>query len=332
MLAGTVYKVSGTLNIDDMGGLLQRTPRTGWLFAFSGISIAGIPPFNGFLGEFLIYVAAYYGIAGHTGVPLFIASLLTMIILALVGGVAAGAFVKAIGGVFLGEPRTRQAADAGPAPLLMDLPPLFFTLLSVVLIIAANSICTWTLPVISEALQLPAERLLPQAVFLGEILGKVSTLCLIVTGFFILLLAIRSILGRGQETTVRGTWDCGYAAPDARMEYTGTAFTQPLSDLLHKFTGWRKEVQPPQGYFPRQASIRITTSDPATGKFWAPIFRGFGTAAVKVRFLQSGLLHLYILIMTAALILLLFWGFFCSPGMKDTHTHPESISAKEVTR
>lgn len=332
MLAGTVYKASGTLNIDHMGGLLQRMPRTGCLFAFSGISISGIPPFNGFLGEFLIYTAAYYGIAGHAGVPLFIASLLTMIVLALVGGVAAGAFVKAIGGVFLGDPRTRQAADAGPAPLLMDLPPMLFTLLSIALIAAAKTICTWLLPVISETLQLPAERLLPQAAFLGEILGKVSLFCLIVTVLFVLLLLLRSILGKGQETTVRGTWDCGYAAPDARMEYTGTAFTQPLSDLLHKFTGWSKEVQPPQGYFPREASIRITTTDPATGKFWVPLFRFFGVAAVKVRFLQSGFLHLYILIMTAALILMLFWGFFFCPGVKDSVPHPESITVKEATR
>ena len=149
---------------------------------------------------------------------------------------------------------------------------------------------------------------------------------------FLLLLIARSLLGRGRESTVRGTWDCGYAAPDARMEYTGTAFAQPLSDFLHRFTGWRKQVQPPQGYFPQTASIRITTADPATAWFWVPVFRWFGTAAVKIRVLQSGFLHFYILLMTAALILMLAWGFFLCGNTEKSGKTPADTARKEAVK
>lgn len=332
MLAGTVYKATGTLNIDNMGGLLQRMPRTGWLFTFSGISISGIPPFNGFLGEFLIYVSAYYGIAGHAGSPLFVSALLTMVVLALVGGVAAGAFVKAIGGVFLGEPRTQAASDAQEAPLSMDLPPLFFTLLSVALIFLAGPLCVLFEQLLAETLNLPAAGLLHTRGELGGLLCNLGIFSLIVTGIFFLLLLGRSILGRNRDVTVRGTWDCGYAVPDARMEYTGTAFAQPLSDFLHRFTGWRKHVRAPEGFFPEAASIRITTQDPAAGWFWAPLFRLFGTAAVKIRVLQSGFLHLYILIMTAALILMLLWGYFVFNAPAEPEKEMSDTKTSEVAR
>ena len=332
MLAGTVYKAAGTLNMDLMGGLMKRMPRTGWLFTFSGLSISGIPPFNGFIGEFLIYAAAYYGITGGAGTPVFFTSLLTMIVLALVGGIAAGAFAKAIGGVFLGEPRTQEAADAQPAPLSMDLPPFIFTLLSLGLVFFAGTVCKYLIPVLTETLALPKDSLVRPVAELSGLVGKLSTFTLIICGIFAVLLILRRILLRNREITVRGTWDCGYAAPDARMEYTATAFTQPLSDFLHRLTGWKKEVQPPRGYFPENASIRISTADPAVRRLWAPVFRAFGAAAVKVRFLQSGLLHFYILIMVTALILMLVWGYFFNCNSADTAKCPASTQTKEVIR
>ncbi len=329
MLAGTVYKATGTLNIDKMGGLMKRMPRTGWLFTLSGISIAGIPPFNGFLGEFLIYVAAYHGITGESGMsPLFISSLLAMIVLALTGGIAAGAFAKAIGGIFLGEPRTQEAADAQPAPLSMDLPPMLFCLLSLGVIVFSVDICRHLISLVAHMMNTMTCELQTSMKELTEPLSRLSNCLLIVIGIFAVLLILRSILMRNREVTVRGTWDCGYAAPDSRMEYSGTAFSQPLNDFLHIFTGWRKNIQPPQDYFPQTASIRITTADPAVRRFWIPIFRIFGAAAVKVRILQSGLLHLYILVMTAALILMLIWGYFLFDG---NNSNAVPVPAKEKT-
>jgi hypothetical protein len=255
-----------------------------------------------------------------------------MIVLALVGGIAAGAFAKAIGGVFLGEPRTQEAADAQPAPLSMDLPPFIFTMLSLALVFFAGTVCKYLVPVLPEALALPKDSLVRPAAELSGLVCKLSTSTLILCGIFAVLLILRGILLRNREITVRGTWDCGYAAPDARMEYTGTAFTQPLSDFFHRLTGWKKEVQPPRGYFPAEASIRITTADPAVRRIWAPVFRVFGAAAVKVRILQSGLLHFYILIMAAALLLMLAWGYFFNGSAADTAKIPASKQTKEVPR
>jgi hypothetical protein len=214
----------------------------------------------------------------------------------------------------------------------MDLPPFIFALASLAVIAFAGMICLQMPQVFSGMSGMLSCQIATPIEELATLLSRVSLCFLIVTGIFAVLLILRAILMRNREVTVRGTWDCGYAAPDARMEYTGTAFSQPLNDFLHKTTGWRKNIQPPQGYFPKEAAMQITTADPAVRRFWMPIFQAFGTAAVKVRILQSGLLHLYVLIMTVTLILMLIGGYFFGGSNCNAGKIPAKADTKEVTR
>ena len=110
--AGAIQKgMHGSLNMDEMGGLLKRMPVTGRLFMINSAGISGLPPFCGFVSEFLIYFAAIKLLISHTGI-LFIAALTVLIILSLTGGFAAAAFTKTAGAVFLGEPRSEIAKNA----------------------------------------------------------------------------------------------------------------------------------------------------------------------------------------------------------------------------
>ena len=311
--AGSVLRSTGTLNMDQMGGLAKRMPKTFLSFLFSAISLSGLPPFNGFLGELLIYIAAFLalnaGITALTG-----AGLPVLLILAMVGGLAAVAYVKALCAVFLGEPRTQSAAKAEERPINMLLPLLIGAVFSFILLFSA--------PVLMPFFADLAGALTGQAVDFSEsvvpalasILAKVALFSLFFFATAGILLRLRQRNLAKNEEKIKPTWDCGYAEPTARMEYTGTAFVQPVVDFFANFLRPVKKVRMDQKLFPEHAEISVGTEDAANRTVWKPFFHFFGKAADKIHRLQSGYLHLYILVMVLALLAMLIWGFYFEGG------------------
>lgn len=308
--AGSVQQASGTLDMNRMGGLLWKMPWTGSLFLLNSIGLSGLPPFNAFLSEFLLYLCGLFAVFLASGNPVFRAvSVAAVIVMALTGGLASAAFAKASGGTFLGLPRTPEAENATERPWCMILPVglLFAGSLAAVMLapwilstamLFLNRIC---FPGSAENILLlnPFDSLLKQVVLLS---GAVLML------FFLLLLIRFRILPRGGENRRTGTWDCGYAAPDSRMEYTADAFSQPLMSFFRFLLRTGRKIQPPEGEFPGKTSYEDATPDPGLAGFWEILFERIGRLAERVHFLQSGYLHLYILIATATLIAMLVWG------------------------
>ena len=121
--AGAVLHGTGTLEIDHLGGLLKRMPWTAATFLIGAVAISGLPPLNGFVSEFLIFLGAFKGgvsTDGAIAVPL----LALIAGLALIGGLAVACFTKAFGIVFLGEPRSEHVSHAHEADWTMRLPML----------------------------------------------------------------------------------------------------------------------------------------------------------------------------------------------------------------
>ncbi len=295
--AGAVLKATGTLELDRMGGLLKRMPATGTLFIMNSCGLCGLPPFNAFISEFLIYSAAVLALMHGQGVML-IYGLAALLVVALTGGLAGAAFVKAAAGAFLGEPRSTVAANATEVPRSMRLPVIALTIIGFGLVFSAS---TWSRLLAPEFLN-------PLAV--KEVSGLLWNIDLICTIFIVICLVILCAvawrLDKG-EYREGPTWDCGYAAPDARMEYTASAFTQPLADFFRTILCLRKRVDAPVGNFPTKAAYEATSEDPGM-TFWKKLFNWVAKGAEKLHVLQSGSLHLYILIMTLALIALLIWA------------------------
>jgi len=123
---------------------------------------------------------------------------------------------------------------------------------------------------------------------------------------FLLIVFIK--LCRKKDMRSPGTWDCGYAQPTARMEYTGTAFVQPSADFFSSFLQPRKKVVKPQGVFPEKASQEIEFEDFGMRFFWWKITSVIIKVSMKIHRLQSGFLHLYILLMVLALTAMLVWA------------------------
>ena len=290
--AGAVLKSCGTLEMDKMGGLLKRTPHTGTLFVLNSAGICGLPPFNGFVSEFLIYYAAFKGLM-YGNAALQTASAVALIALALTGGIATAVFAKAVGGVFLGEPRSKESAEATEVTFMMRFSMYMLFVFSIVMIFAAPF-----------AVKLFGKGVDPKLVMIMTKVSAVSLCCMLLT---VLLLLLQKVFCRGGERK-SPTWDCGYARPDARMEYTATAFSQPLADLFDGILRIRKSLKKPEGIFPEKAQYSEETEDGGMKGFWKPVASFIIRIAEKCHSLQSGNLHSYIFIIILALSAMLLYA------------------------
>ena len=296
--AGSILRQTGTLDQDRFGGLMKRMPVTGTLFTLNALGLAGLPPLNGFLGELLIYTAGF--LAVKSGHPLLVAAGFTVLVaLALTGGLAAAAYCKAIGATFLGEPRSEAAAKAVETPKRMWIAQLALFLGSVAMVPG-----TLLLACRRGALTLTddAFRMLTTAALVGAALVILTAALVFVRRF---------LCPRGKEKPVCPTWDCGYHAPTARMAYTGTAFTQPLVDLFAFALKSRKHLIPFRGHpaAPTDAALVTETDDRALAGFWRPVFTFAARVFQRLHLLQSGSLHLYILLILITVVVLLIAAF-----------------------
>ncbi len=311
LCAGSVLKATDTLNMDKHGGLQKRMPYTGAAFLYSSFALSGLPPFNAFLGELVIYSGAFLCLWGSAAMRT--AGLLILPLLALTGALAAAAFVKASAAAFLGEPRTDAAANAKERCLSMRLPLLIAVCVSFALLFAAPYIIRIFVPAATFLSGYQGEDILPVFFLPSQILLPAvgfSAFSLLIAGGLLLL---RRMLPLGKAERSAPTWDCGYAKPTARMEYTGTAFIQPLTDFFSGVLHLKKKTVKTEGLFPIHAEITVKTEDAADRTIWFPLFRLFGRMADKIHHLQSGYLHLYILVMILTLLAMLAWAFFLTP-------------------
>ena len=305
--AGAVAQGTGTREIDRLGGLLKRMPWTGVTFLVGAAAISGLPPFNGFISEFLIYLGAFGAIQGMPA-----AGILGITVIGapgLIGGLAAACFAKAFGIVFLGEPREKDAASAREAGWFMRLPMAFLAAACLGIGLAGGFLLKFMGPVIGQvsgySTALIAGQMSSPSVLLQLVAGGMAVLL-----FLTLALAwMRKALLRGREVTSAVTWDCGYARPSASMQYTASSFAQPLVRLFGFLLRVRRHSTPPGGLFPQAASLETHAADPAHQEMYLPFFLWAGRAANRLRVIQHGRLNLYLLNVVLTLAALLLWEF-----------------------
>jgi NADH:ubiquinone oxidoreductase subunit 5 (subunit L)/multisubunit Na+/H+ antiporter MnhA subunit len=293
LAAGSVLRQTGTLDQDKLGGLLRRMPFTGTLFAVNSLGLAGLPPLNGFLGELAIYIGAFSAI--KSGDPMLVAAgFLVAVALSVTGGFAIAAYAKAIGCVFLGEPRSQNAVNASETPRRMWISQLFLTILSVGMIPGS------VLYIHHKTGGFATDSLVTGAV-LGLVFASIAVSLLIIRRF---------VCPRGSLKPKSPVWDCGYKTPTARMAYTATAFTQPLVDFFRPILHSRRHILPFKGNpeSPSDAAFVSETGDIALVGFWRPMFTKIARLFQRAHLLQNGSLHLYILIIVLAVLALLVFA------------------------
>ncbi|HOX07721.1 MAG TPA: proton-conducting transporter membrane subunit [Planctomycetota bacterium] len=306
--AGSVLHGTGTREIDHLGGLMKRMPSTGIAFLVGAAAISGLPPLNGFVSEFLIYLGSFRTAAGGTGgwaaaVP----AIATIAALALIGGLAAACFAKAFGIIFLGEPRSRHAEGAHEAGAAMRLPMLTLAALCVLIGLCPLPVVGLMGPMVGPLAGLSgpaAERALAGGSGPLAMLTVGAALLLALLGMLVLLR--RWLLaGRPVEETV--TWDCGYARPTARMQYTASSFAQPLTAVFGIFLRTREKLRAPEGLFPSGAELSTDTPDACERGLFRPAFTGLAWLFGRLRVLQGGRVQIYVLYVVLTLLAILVW-------------------------
>jgi hydrogenase-4 component B len=299
--AGSVLHGAGTADLDSLGGLHRRMRTTSITFLVGAAAICGLPPLNGFVSEWLIYVGALRGAAGLP-TRWALSSLVAVLGLALIGGLAAACFVKAYGVVFLGQPRTRAASHARESGASMRL----------ALILGAGLcllIGVW--PAGAVRLVAPAAQLLGGTPWApGDAAGPLASVT-VVAGILIgcagLLAILRVGLLRGRAVGRAATWGCGYAAPGARMQYTAASFAQPVLEPFEPLIYSKVDASRPEGYFPSAARYEEHVGDMAGERILLPAYRRLLAGLGRVRGLQHGRVQLYLAYIFITLVVLLVW-------------------------
>jgi NADH:ubiquinone oxidoreductase subunit 5 (subunit L)/multisubunit Na+/H+ antiporter MnhA subunit len=303
MGAGAVAQATGTRNMEQLGGLLKRMPLTGLAFFAGAAAICALPPLNGFVSEFLIFVASFQALLATGGVAL--GGLVVVVSLALIGGLALACFTKAFGVVFQGEPRTPAAAGATEAAASLTVPILLLAGLCLALGVGAVHVVRGLVPVVTQLAGTDAALL------------AATRVPAVLSGLFLVLIAgalamawvrRRLLAARSVRETV--TWDCGYAAPAPSMQYTGASFVQPLTHGAQAILQAQSRQQDPVGIFPAAVSRTAEVPDVARRVFFDPLFRWVGAGLGWFRWVQEGRVHFYVLYIVVALLALLGWALW----------------------
>lgn len=278
--AGCVYQVKHVVDLDRLGGLVKAMPVTAACFLVGGVAISGLPPFNGFASEFLVYAGLFEG--GQGAVTGQLAWVLVAAVLAFVGGVSALSITRAFGAGFLGNARDDSLPDAVEANRWMLWPMGIHacgTVLLGVLPMAGFAMIAATLTLILEnglsgadpdSLRDAMAAALAMLVRVGWISGS---LAVVLAG--VLWIALRRASARSSQSA---TWGCGYGQPNTRMQYSGTGFS---IDFSRKFKGILLLVrrrQLPSGYFPGDSHEQVDCVDAVERRIYSVIDHGDETA------------------------------------------------------
>ncbi len=303
--AGAAVGETGTRDMERMGGLIRRMPGVALGFFVGAMAISALPPFNGFVSEWLLFQSFFAGFTTGSVLAEISLSLLAGV-LALTSGLAAYCFVKAFGITFLARPRSEAAARAGRPPA---------SLTGGMGILAAFCLVLGVAPILALDLAArPLRELTGAAVGSGVSLGVLSALpnpsggslplvpavvaALLAGGLLVAWIVRR--LRRAPAVDERPLWDCGLDAPTSRMEYTAAGYAQPVELLLrdvYRPTERAEEVPPVRpswGGLARMQRYTVVITEPIRG--WAYEGVASGTVALSraISRFQSGRIHAYL--------------------------------------
>jgi hydrogenase-4 component B len=301
--AGGVVHATHTRQIDRLGGLAKRMPVTATMFGVGAVAICGLPPLNGFVSEFLIYLGLLGSLQAAPGTTWAVAFAAPA--LALIGALALACFVKVYGAVFLGTARS-AAAEHAHEPALTMLVPMGILAGCCVLIGLAPFLVA---PVLDRALAVwlpgPADacgRVADLATL--EAISLLGVTLLGVTGLLGVLL--RGRLRRGGVASA-STWGCGYLAPGPRMQYTASSFVQMLVVLFRGVLRPQTHAPALREVFPGRASFSTHVPDPILDGQILPWSRRIERGFIRLRRIQGGVTQHYLLYILLTVIALLAW-------------------------
>ena len=308
--AGAVLTATGERDMERLGGLIHRMPLTAFAFLVGSAAISALPPFNGFVSEWLTFQAILLSPALPQWLLKFLVPAVGAL-LALSAALAAACFVKAFGVTFLGRPRTQAAQDATETDRWS---------LAAMFALAALCLLAGILPgyfidalaPVSHALvgsHVPAqdERGWLMIVPIAESRSSYNGLLLFAFIFLAALLAAW-VIHRFASNAVRRSapWDCGFPDASPATQYTSGSFSQPIRRVFGSVVfRAREELHMPPPGDASAARLHVTLRDPPWDVLYLPTARFVGFAARHLNKAQFLTIRAYLTLVFGALVTLL---------------------------
>jgi hydrogenase-4 component B len=302
---GAVLHATGQRNLGKLGGLMRRMPWVAWPTLIGALSIAGLPPLNGFVSEWLLLQAF---LSAHEVPRLFLNMLLPLgaAVVVLAAALAGYVMVKFFGIVFLGQPREAALANAHDAGWRERCGMIW---------LAAGCVLLGLLPsqVIALLALVPSELglLAPDATFgrwwlLDPVAERQASYAPLVFLAIVLLsvLATVVVVSRVYRRRVRraAPWDCGFVRLDSRMQDTAEGFGQPIRHIFEPFFGMRRQLPGPADPAPHYS---VEVSDRVWTGLYLPAAALVQRLAQAVVQLQQGRISTYLVYSLVTLLVLL---------------------------
>jgi formate hydrogenlyase subunit 3/multisubunit Na+/H+ antiporter MnhD subunit len=306
--AGSVLHGCGTKDLEKLGGVLRRMPRTGTLMIVGAVALAALPPLNGFASEWLVYLGLIETAQRSAGAAAVVA-LLAVGAVAFVGALAVLSFVRLVGTGLLGQPRSEGTARAHESPIAMTAPMAVLAIALLVVGVVPGAVVAATARATAQLLPNASDPTAAPATVAP--IGTAHSLVWIVLAATTLL-ALPLVRRR---SATGPTWGCGYAAPTARMQYTARSFAEMGTEqLVPKAIGPRVSAPVPSAIFPSKETLYAECSDPVTRGVYEPLLVRTADRIARLRGMQKGVLHVYLLYIAVAVIVAFGWATLRSGG------------------
>jgi formate hydrogenlyase subunit 3/multisubunit Na+/H+ antiporter MnhD subunit len=313
MGAGSVLHATNERNMEQMGGLIHRMPWTAALFLIGCVSISALPPFNGFVSEWLMFQAFLLS-------PALPSPLLKLLIplgaalLALTGALAAACFVKAFGVTFLGHWRGHHMPRVHEANWPMRTGMILAALTCLVLGVLPTFFIDW-MDIIPEQLvgtKISASSGVYGWLWLAPVARERASYSgtIVFIGILLVVVAVYLILHVKPGAIHRAPiWDCGFGKLNQRMQYSATAFSMPLRRIFGFLFIIRERVKlSPRGLYtavPKRLNYYLRVRDRSWGWLYRPIVEFSFWVSRQVGRLQQGRIQAYLIYSFITIIVLL---------------------------
>lgn len=291
--AGSVEYATGTSNINRLGGLLGKMPSTGLFFLIGSLSICGLPPFNGFISEFLIYNGIFEGL-NSSKLMADVLLLITLLVFCLIGGLSIYNYTKAFGLTFLGTQRDlsiNRSSDKINWMMNMAQVILVLGIFSVDLV---PSVYLTTINHVITSFTRQGDEFSLDFFKATENLGYVS---LIFLGLIFAVGILRFWLVQKNTYTYNSTWGCGYVGSATNMQYTSTSYSEYFVELSKPIVHVKKSMDhiPALDIFPKDRDFNQKSKDLFYAKVLKRIIVMLFRNLRKLAIIQTGQTQSYIM-------------------------------------
>ncbi len=308
--AGNVLNATGERDMEKLGGLIHRMPKTSFVFLVGCVAISALPPFNGFVSEWLTFQAVLLSPQIPSwGLKLLVPTVGAL--LALSAALAAACFVRAFGITFLGRPRTAAAGRAQESDRFSLAAMYIFAALCLLAGIFPGVFIDALAPVSTALIgaAMPHQTnvawlsIVPIAESRSSYNGLLVFLFVVASGSigaFVIHRLASDRLRRGPA------WDCGYPDPSPATQYTASSFAQPIRRVFGTVIFRVREIgaMPPPGSSV-SAKLTVEVHDQIWEVLYAPISNLIALTAERLNVLQFLTIRSYLTLVFAALIVLL---------------------------